>query len=282
MVPKSTPTKPNNGKEQPSDISNDVGPTNPDLATEHVSSQGGSDHKASSITKNYAWSALGWILAFSIVLIVVGLIIQDINQPSDIIRWLIYRRGYPYFQAVSFSILVVTSAVVLRNWIMKLLKGEKAPYLVDIFLKLLPYISPQQKNSIVWIILLGFSFVFFISSFFFPRCFAPDVILVSFDIYDNGNLIVHLSPGETVFYNPGSYIDIEAKLEARMFNLPPPNISCGWATYTGDGRLIQGTNCKINYQTGRDGNPDPVVVMVTQKGCAASLGYYSFFISSTP
>jgi hypothetical protein len=112
----------------------------------------------------------------------------------------------------------------------------------------------------------------------FPRCLLSDEILVSFDIFENGNLVRHVSPGEKVVYAPARYLDIEAKLEANLYNLPPPHITCDWATYAGDGRLVQGTNCKINYQTGSDERSDPVVVNITQNGCPSS-GYHSFFLS---
>jgi len=232
--------------------------------------------------KYYAWRVLSWLLGISISLIVAGSFIQNISQPSDAIRWLIYRRGYPYFQAITFSALVVTSAIVLHHFIKEIVVDDKVPWMIRVLLKLLSDIFPEQNNGGVWRILLVFSIVSFIFSISFPRCLSSGAILVSFDIIDNGVLIAHISPGEPVLHDPGSYIDIEAKLEANLFNLAPPQVICKWATYTGDGRLVQSTNCKINYQTGIDRNPDPVVVNITQKGCASSLGYYSFFISNAP
>ena len=224
---------------------------------------------------------LFWFLGISVGLIVIGSLIQDIPQLSNAIRWLIYRRGYPYFQAITLSALVVTASVVVPSALDQIVSIDDVHSIIRIVLKFLLKISSGYRSNAFWTALLFVSLLSFIVSLGFPRCLLQQDVLVSFELVEGGSLVREVFPGETISYAPSRYTEIEAKLEANLFNLPPPRINCEWVTSTGDGRLIQGTNCKINYQTGSDERSDPLSVRITQSGCAAPVGYYSFFLSTS-
>ena len=263
--------------------------TNPDRLGEQPSQ--GTDEKHSSNGKNSWWrmfvAILGkillspvliWFLGLSASLSAAGFVVQDIPLLSYPLRWLVYRLAYPYFQAITFAALLVTGSIVLVDVIKTPINVEGSPWPLRLLWKLMLIIASGYKNNCLWTGLSLLSLTAFAASLSFPRCLSSDVVLVSFDIWDNGSLVRHLSPGETLVYAPARFIEIEAKLEANLFNLPPPRVTCEWVTHTGDGRLIQATNCKINYQTGSDERSDPVVVTITQHGCP-SLGIRSVVVS---
>ncbi|HEY3473669.1 MAG TPA: hypothetical protein VGK56_03615 [Anaerolineales bacterium] len=222
-----------------------------------------------------------WFLGLSTTLIVIGLLAQDIPQAREGIRWLIYRRGYPYPQAILFSALAVTASVAVPGGLKALAGLEKLPEILRLILTRLAGAAPGSRHP-VWGILFFISLVSFLVFLYLPTCFSPEAILVSFDIFEGGRPVSHVSPGEMVAYAPSRFVEIEAKLEMNLFNLSAPPVNCEWTTHTGDGRLIQATNCKINYQTGSDERLDPVVVSITQRSCSSnSLGHHSFFLSKS-
>jgi hypothetical protein len=228
----------------------------------------------------YVLPLLGWFVGLSAGLIVIGLLTQDIAQPREWIRWLIYRRGYPYWQAVLFSALAVTASVAVPGGLKALAGLQKLPEILRLILDRLAGAAPGSRHPI-WGVFFFFSLVLFLGSLYLPRCLSPNEVLVSFDIFENGGLVRHASPGEAVPYAPSRFIEIEAKLEANLFNLPAPRVTCEWS-HTGDGRSIQATNCKLNYQTGIDDRVDPVVVGITQRSCSSySLGRHSFSLSKS-
>ena len=253
----------------------------PDPLAAPVEPQVRIDQPSSASRLLHLLSLLLWFLGLSVGLIVIGSLIQDLPQLSNAIRWLIYRRGYPYFQAITLSALVVTASVVVPSAMEQVVSIDKVHWIIRIVLKFLLKISSGYRSNAFWTVLLFASLVSFISSLGFPRCLLQQDVLVSFEIVEGGSLVGEVSPQQTIFYLPSSFVEIEAKLEANLFNLPPPRVNCEWVTSTGDGRLMQGTNCKINYQTGSDERSDPLSVSMTQSGCAAPVGYYSFFISKS-
>src|SRR5687767_1927199 len=85
----------------------------PDPLTAPVDPQVRVDQPGSGSRSLHLLRLLFWFLGISVGLIVIGSLIQDIPQLSNAIRWLIYRRGYPYFQAITLSALVVTASVVV-------------------------------------------------------------------------------------------------------------------------------------------------------------------------
>ena len=232
--------------------------------------------------KKCIWRFLGGIFILSIGLITFGLILQNIVQPSNTIRWLLYRWGYPYFQSITLSASLVTIAIVLPDFVKKIANFQKVPVLLGQLLTFLADICPEQGNNIIRWILSGFSLILFIVSISFPRCFSSSEVLISFDVSNDGALVANVSPGEIFSTQPGVSIEIEARLDADLFNSAPLQKLCTWTTYTGDGRLLGATNCKINYRTGVDGMPDPVAVTIIQKGCTSTLGNQSFFVTNSP
>jgi hypothetical protein len=228
--------------------------------------------------KKYIWRILSRISILSIVFIFVGLILQNIAQPLDTIRWLLYRWGYPYLQSIALSILLVTLAIVRPD----IANNKKVPLLLGQLLTILINNYPKQNNKNMQRILLGLSTILLIASISFPRCFSSSEVLISFDIWNDNILIANVSSGEVFSTKPGISIEIEAKLEADLFNSAAPQKFCTWTTYTGDGKLLGSTNCKINYRTGLDGKPDPISVKIIQKGCVSSLGNQSFFVKNSP
>ena len=229
----------------------------------------------------YVLRLLGWFLGLSAGLIVLGLFAQEIPQAREAIRWLIYRRGYPYPQAILFSALAVTAAVVVPGGLKALARLEKLPELLRLILDRLAGAAPRSNHPAGWV-LFSSSLVFFLIFLFLPTCFSPGAALVSFDIFEGGSLVKHVFPEETVAYAPSRFVEIEAKLEMNLFNLSSPPVNCEWTTHTGDGRMLQATNCKISYQTGSDERIDPVVVSITQRSCSAySLGRHFFSFSKS-
>jgi hypothetical protein len=164
---------------------------------------------------------------------------------------------------------------------LKALAGlQKLPEILRLILDRLAGAAPGSSHPI-WGVFFFFFLVFFLGSLYLPRCLSPNEVLVSFDIFENGSLVRHASLRETVASAPSRFVEIEAKLEANLFNLPAPRVTCEW-THTGDGRLIGATNCKLNYQTGSDERIDSVVVGITQRSCSSnSLGYHSFSLSKS-
>jgi hypothetical protein len=288
MTPSSSSTKPTEKRSSQGAAEVDR-VTNPDPLGEQPSQGADEEHSMNGkisclrmfvaiLGKILLSPSLLWLLGLSAGLIFVGSRLQDMSQTLEAMRWLIYRLGYPYFQAITLAALVVTISVVLVDVIKTPVNVEGLPLPLRLLWKLMLIIASGYKNNCLWTGLSLLSLTAFAASLSFPRCLSSDVVLVSFDIWDNGSLVRHLSPGETLVYAPARFIEIEAKLEANLFNLPPPRVTCEWVTHTGDGRLIQATNCKINYQTGSDERSDPVVVTITQHGCP-SLGIRSVVVS---
>lgn len=282
MAKKSTSTK-SNKKRTSHRVVDASQVTDPHSLTTQVLSQAEVGGEVSRKRRIFLSPILMWFLGLSAGLILVGLWVQDIPQPGGPIRWLIYRRGYPYFQSISLSALLVAASVVIPSAALAQLEKIDPNHwiarLLLILLERLQKLSSVYRSNRFWKVLFGLSVASFVASLWFPQCLSPKAILVSFDIFENGSLVRHVFPGETIVYDPARYIEIEAKVEANLFNLPSPRVTCEWTTSTGDGRLLQGTNCKINYQTGSDGRSDPVVVSIIQNGCPASFGFHSFFVS---
>lgn len=113
-----------------------------------------------------------------------------------------------------------------------------------------------------------------------PKCVTSDQILISFDIWDDNKLIADVFSGETILVEPGNYIDIDTKLETGLPNLPLSQVTCAW-TYTGDGSIKSITQCKTNYETGRDDTIDTVSVKLSQPFCP-SLGFHTFILKKSP
>ena len=233
--------------------------------------------------KKCIWNFLCWSFVIFFGLLIWGLINQDIRQSSELMKWLLFRHWYPYFQAATLSILLTTSALVLSGFIKEIAAIDNAPLYLKILDKIgkaLNTICPDQKNNIAWRILWGISIMLFILSMLIPKCVTSDQILISFDIWDDNKLIADVFSGETVLVEQGNYIDIETKLETGLLNLPLSQITCAW-TYMGDGSIKSITQCKTNYETGRDDTIDTVSVKLSQPFCP-SLGFHTFILKKSP
>ncbi len=229
--------------------------------------------------KNSRWYVLVWVTIICVALIVLGELFTAISPHSEIVQWLASRWGYPYFQALSISIMLVSFLKVFFRQIKDVLTGIKNRVIRAISKELLQ-MAPGPSKHIIWKIILAVSTCAVVVSILVPNCLPADDLIVSFNIFENNVLTSHISSGETIVRSSDSYIEIEAQFELSQGVLATPDMNCEWTAYTGDGRIVQGTNCKIGYRTGKDGSPDPVAMTVTQNGCSSSLGYFSFFVKN--
>lgn len=231
------------------------------------------------MNKNSVWYVLVWITILCVVFLVAGRLITAIGQYSEFVQWLVGRWGYPYFQTLSISMLLIFSIKVFSRFIRGVLAGAKSRIVRNLAHTLLR-LAPGPSRHPVWKILLVCSLIATVASALLPNCMSANEVIVSFDVFQNGVLTDHISSGATIVHAPDGYIEFEANFETNQGDFTPPKMDCEWAAYTGDGRIVQGSNCKIGYRTGKDGNPDPVAMTVTQNGCSSSLGYFSFFVKN--
>ncbi len=163
------------------------------LGVKSILIEGRETIKLSRDRRIYLLSILLWFLGLAAGLISVCLLIQDIPQPLDAVRWLIYRRGYPYFQAITFSALVITASVVIPDVLKALVDIEKLPGIVRFILDRLSRVASGYTNNPLWTTSLFLSLIAFISFLYLPKCLSSNAILVSFDILDNGSLVTCFS-----------------------------------------------------------------------------------------
>jgi hypothetical protein len=231
--------------------------------------------------KKCAWNFLVWSSLLFLVLTIGGLFSSEIRQSSEIMKWLVFRRWFPYPQAGTLAVLLTTSMIALSDLAKEFAKIENAPWLLKAFVKLgktLNKICPKRKSKAAGGIPFTVFLALFILSMSVPRCVTPDQVRVSFDIRDDGRLIASVFTGETAPVESGIYIDIETRLETGLPNLPLSQITCAW-TYMGDGSIRSATQCKTDYRTGTDDRLDTVSVKLSQPFCP-SLGFHTFILKN--
>jgi hypothetical protein len=228
--------------------------------------------------KNCIWNFLRWSFFIFIGLLILGVIVRDITQTSDFMKWLVFRRWFPYPQAALLSILVMAFALILSDLLSAIENVNNVPWYLRILVnvgKILAQICPRRKNNLVGGVLFLAFLALFIISILLPKCLVLNQIRVTFDIRDKHGIINAL-PGEIISAEPGSYINIETRLETRLPNLSLSQITCTWV-HMGDGSIVPATQCATDYRIGVDNILDTVSVQLSQSFCP-SLGVHTIIL----